>query len=814
MPALRFRPKRSVMAVALATHLSYGAILAIPAMFSTNAMAQTIAEAQQTKEFNIAAGQLTEVLNQFAKASGVFLSADSALTRGKQSAGLQGVYTVQEALNLLLQGADIKAQWKDNKTVNLRKMNAQELQELKPVVVTERPQSERALGPVQGYLALRSATGTKTDAALIETPQSISVISQDQILMQALETPSQALRYTPGVVAELYGNDSRFDWVRIRGFSVNEYLDGMALPKGNYAWPRMEMYALNRAEVLRGPASVLYGSTPPGGLYNFVSKTPEAEAKSEVNLQVGNPQRAQASFDLTGPLAEDGTVLYRLTGLGRDADTLVDHVENDRTFLQPSITWKPSETTSLTALGYYIDDQSKSIQFLPHEGVLTANPNGSLPRDTFTGEPDYDRFEREQNGIGYHLEHEFANGWKLNHRLRKSSADILLKGARPGFGWLDANFDGQPDDYRTHNRAVFIFDEEAEALTADTNVLASLDQGGITHNILAGFDYRKSESDYQAGFSFGTPLDLYNPTYGATLTDPAFFVSTVQQQEQLGVYLQDQIEIDNLKLMLSTRSDWTDTDTTNRMSSTSDSFDDNALTYRVGALYNLESGFAPFAAYSTSFTPNLSVDQNGNAFDATKGEQLEVGLKYLSEDQNKMVTLSVYDLKQSDVVLTNPITSLKEQVGEVSVQGVELEAKMELSNGLNVLASYSYTDPEFTEHNNPNIVGKQVHTIPKKQASVWVDYRLPASIVDGLHAGLGVRHVGEHYGDAGNTITIPSNTLTDMVISYDLKSFTEGARISLNVSNLFDKEFVAHCDTGSCYWGEGRVVKGTFTYRW
>ena len=815
MSFIRFRPKRSVMAVAIATQLSYGAALAVPTLFSSQAVAQNAAVTQQKIKFDIAPGQLTEVLNQFAKTSGVYLSADAVLTRGKNSAGLKGIYSVQDALAQLLQGAEIQAQWKDGQTVNLRKMSKQELQELVPVTVIERSIDERALGPVAGMIALRSASGTKTDTALIETPQAVSVITQDQILLQGLETPSQALRYTPGVMAELFGNDSRFDWISVRGFAVREYLDGMALPRGSYAWPRMEMYGLNRAEILRGPASVLYGSTPPGGLYNFVSKRPEEEAQSEIQVQVGSPQRAQASFDFTGPLTDDGSVLYRVTGLGREADTLVDHVENDRKFIQPSLTWKPSDRTSLTAQGYFIEDQSKSLQFLPREGTLYVNPNGTLSRSTFTGEPDFDRFEREQTGIGYHLEHEFTNGWMLNHKLRKSEGDILLKGMRPNFGWVDNDRDGEPDDYRTHNRAAFIFDETAEALTADTNVLISIDQGDINHSVLAGFDYRKSDADYKAGYGYGTPLDLYNPVYDlAPVSDPDFFVSTVQEQKQLGIYLQDQIEIDQLQLMLSVRHDTTDTDTTDRMASSSDSFDDDAFTYRIGALYSLQSGLAPFVSYSTSFTPNLSVDEQGNAFDATTGEQLEAGVKYLSADQSKMVTLSVYDLKQKDVVLNNPITSFKEQVGEVAVKCIELEAKMELDNGLNLLASYSYTDAELSQHNNPVYQGNRLHNVPETQASIWGDYRFHSSILDGVRAGLGVRYVGSHYGDAGNTVLVSGKTLTDMVISYDLKALAEGATVSLNVSNLFDKEFLANCDETSCYWGEGRVVKGTFAYRW
>lgn len=797
------RPSRAVPAIALAAQIGYLSIFMLPATLSTQVQAQTLVE--NKLEFNIPQGNLTEALNSFAKTSGVFLSADSSLTLNKTSPGLQGTYSVNTALEALLKDTGLVFKWIDERTISILR---QSMTTLEPVTITESPSKEFATGPVVGYIAKRSSSGTKTDTALIETAQAISVVSQDQITMQGAETPSQALRYTPGVVAELYGNDSRFDWVRIRGFSVNEYLDGMALPKGSYAWPRMELYGMNRAEVLRGPASVLYGSTPPGGLYNFVSKKPSSEAKSELKYQVGNPQRSQLSFDLTGPVSEDEALTFRLTGLTRDADTLVDYTENDRNFIQPSATLNISDKTALTLQGYYIEDDSKSIQFLPLDGVLNSNPNGPLPRNTFTGEPDYDKFDRQQDGISYHLEHEFANGWTLNHRLRKSNADILLRGVRPNFGWAGASQD-------VHNRAVFIFDEEVEALTSDTNILAKLEQGDVTHNVLAGIDYRRSEADYKAGFAAGTPLNLYNPTYGAsTVTDPAFLVSTVQELDHIGVYLQDQIEFDQFKLMLSTRKDWAETDTRNRISSTTSSFSDSAFTYRVGGIYNFSNGFAPYAAYSTSFTPNLTVDQNGNAFDPTKGKQLEIGLKYLAPDERTQLTLSLFDLRQQDVVLSNPITSFNEQVGEVTVKGLEVEAKMQLQNDLNLIAGYSYTDAELTEHNTTSYIGNKVHTIPEQQASLWLDYKLPQHIAPGLRAGVGVRYVDSHFGDAANTIEIPSHLLTDLAVNYDLKSFAEGVKVSLNASNLFDKEYVATCDTSSCYWGEGRTVKGTISYTW
>jgi len=804
--------RRHTATVALTTSLLALAPAGLSSALAEQAANSPLAQ-QSAMQFDIPAGSLNEALAQFARTTGLYLSGDAALTDGKRSRGLKGQFTINQALAQLLKDSGIDYSINGSNTITLQTRDNAGVQTLRPMLVTGG--DEHALGAVEGYIATRSATGTKTDALLIETPQSVSVITADQIRMQSAETPSQALRYTPGVVAELYGNDPRFDWVRVRGFSVNEYLDGMALPKGNYAWPRLEMYGLTRAEVLRGPASVLYGSTPPGGLYNFVSKRPENDASGEVNLQVADPQRVQGSFDLTGPAGEDSTLSYRLTGLVRDGDTFVDHVEYDRTYLQPSFTWQPTDRTALTVTAYTIEDDSKSAQFLPHAGVLTSNPNGTIPRESFLGEPDYDKFERSQAGIGYHLSHAFDNGWKLNHKVRYAEADILLKGVRPSFGYVDANLDGQPDDYRTHNRAVFLFDETSDALTMDTNLLMPFETRALSHQLLAGVDYRRATNDYKAGYSFGTPIDVFNPVYGtAPVTDPAALVSTDQTLKQTGVYLQDQIKYDRLTAIISARRDWTDIETENRLAASTQTLDDSKSSYRGGLIYNFDNGFAPFVAYSTSFTPNTAVDANGQGFDPTTGKQLEAGVKYLSPDQRTQITLSAYELTQSDALLANPVTGIQEQVGEITVQGVELEARLEVQQGFNLIAAYSWTDAEFTEHNNASVLGNQVHTIPEHQASFWADYQLPASTLKGLGVGGGIRYVGKHYGDAANSLAIPSYTITDAALYYDLNSWLDGARLSLNVSNLFDREYVAHCDTTSCYWGEGRTVRGTFNYRW
>lgn len=781
------------------------------------------ATTEQTIGFDIKPGTLEDVLNGFGVQAGIVLVFSPELTKGLESSGLTGQYNVQQALQELLQGTDIVPAIEGN-TITLGRAEDDAVMVFDPMIVITGSIDDSAYGPVDGYIAKRSGTGTKTDAALIETPQSVSVISRDQMSRLNLETPSQALRYTSGVVAELFGNDPRFDWVSIRGFATDEYLDGMALPKGNYSWPRHELYGVERAEVLKGPASVLYGSSSSGGLYNFVSKRPSKENQGEVRLQTGDPDRIQISGDVTGQVPGTETFQYRLTGLWRDADTLVDHVENDRTYLQPSFSWTPSDKTTFTVLGYHTEDDSKSLQFLPAEGVLKGNINGKLDRSTFTGEPDYDKFEREQKGIGYLLEHEFAGGWTLNHKLRKSEVDVELKGIRPSFGWVDANFDGQPDDYRTHNRVVFLFEDNAEALTSDTNIAQTFNIAGMDHSVLLGFDYRKMNTESKLYYALTTPLDLYDPTYGlVTQQDPPLFSSNEQELKQQGFYLQDQIKWDQTTFLMSVRSDRSTIDNDSEAvfppSSSSESVKDDKISYRTGLLHNFDNGFAPYLSYATSFEPNLGVDEDGKSFDPTLGKQLEFGVKYQSPDNRQLVTLSFFKLVQSDVVMSSLTPGApKEQVGEITSKGVELEVKAKLLDNLNLISALTYTDAEISKDTNRQVEGNQVASVPERQASVWLDYQFADTALQGFGLGSGIRYVGDHYGDKENDIRVPSYTLVDFLAYYDfshLGSYYEGFQVSTNVSNVTDKEFVAHCDdAGSCYWGEGRVITAAIDYRW
>ncbi|WGF88242.1 TonB-dependent siderophore receptor [Marinivivus vitaminiproducens] len=700
--------------------------------------------------------------------------------------------------------------------------------ELGPLVV-EGETVERADGPVEGFVATRSAIGTKTDTSLMETPQSISVVTADQIRALGAQNPSEALRYTPGVQVERFGNDPRTDWIKIRGFDAPYFLDGMQLPTGTYATPRYEPYGIERLEVLKGPASVLYGQTPPGGLLNFVSKKPLEESQGEVRLQYGNHDRYQGAFDLTGPLNEDRTLLYRFTALGRKSDTKVDHVNDDRVFFAPGFTWAPSERTSLTIQGHYIKDDTKALQFLPSQGTLNDNPNGDISRSRFLGEPDFDNYDRKTYGIGYEFRHELTDGLTLRQNARYGGTDTDLPVVR-GFGFPAEN--GEITDFTNVTRRAIVFDDEVDGVTIDNQAIWETRTGPLDHTVLAGVDARRFEANFSFRNGEAPGLNVFDPEYGQPFDYPGVVSDTHQTIWQVGVYLQDQIRFDRLVLLLSGRHDWVRNDAKDKLLNTSDAEADNKFTGRAGLLYELGGGFAPYVSYATLFEQPVGVSYgggltspagataSGQPFRPTTGYQVEGGLKWQPPGTDSLVTASVFSITQEDVLIpdaANP--GFQTQTGEVRVQGFELEAKVDLTEQLTLLAGYAYMDSEIRESGNPASVGNDLPVTPRHQASAFASYGFDeVPYLDGLTLGAGIRYFGDHFGDEANTVDISSYTLVDAVARYDLGALDrrlEGTAISLNANNVFDKNYVATCNNlSTCYYGTSRQVLATLSYSW
>ena len=687
---------------------------------------------------------------------------------------------------------------------------------LPEVKVSTSAEKETATGPVNGYVAKRAISATKTDTPIIEVPQSISVVTADQIEDQKAESVQAALRYSAGVVADQYGDDSRGDSYAIRGLDATTYLNGLRERNTYYTETnRPDPYALERIEILRGPSSMLYGNGGVGGIVNLVSKLPQPVARREIGISLGSYDRKQINADLTGPVADSDTLFYRLVMLGRDSDSAVDYAKNERTLFAPSLTWKPNDKTSVTLLAHYQLDNGRSTQqFIPYASVLGDNPNGHVSYKTYLGDPNFDKYRTESNALGWMVEHAFNDTWTVRQNFRYTSSKNEYRSlyvnsfAFGGDPFIDA-------EKRVINRYVDGVKSQSQTLRVDNNAQAKFDTGIAEHTLLIGFDYSRFrqnssgiyDGDPVTGLPFGNPIDIYNPVYtpvnfGGTYS----YENPLARQFQSGIYVQDQIKIDKrLIATVGLRRD----ETKNQIEG-SDTKRDQKTTGRYGLTYLFDNGWAPYVSYAESFLP-VATDSTGRSFTPQQGEQWELGIKYIPVGTRTRFTASIYDLRDKNRLTPDPAdnrTSI--QKGEIKTQGIELEAATSFSNRLDVIANYSYTDAKYNKSNVPDEQGNQVETIPKNLASIWGVKRFSVGEIDGFRAGVGVRYIGSSY-DSTNNYKTPDVTLFDALLGFDHGSW----RYALNASNLADKEYVSTCiSRGDCWLGARRVAIASATYTW
>jgi len=650
-----------------------------------------------------------------------------------------------------------------------------------------------------------TGTATKTDTPLIEVPQSISIVTARDLQDRGLHAVDEAMWYVAGAQGGVYGMDTRSEWLLVRGFQPARYLDGLALPTGTWSGQtRIEPYGMERIEVLKGPASVNYGAMPPGGLVNYVSKRPAADMANEVEVQVGTDSMRQAAFDIGGALGNDGTLLYRLTGLARNSDNFVDYIHDDRYYFAPALTWKPDEANELTVLARWQKADTKNgAGFLPAVGTLLPNPNGQISPSLYTGEPDTNDYVKTVASIGYDFSHDFGDGtlFRQNVRFEDSKVDPTVMVVP--WGYLG--------DDRTLYRYTWSIKEKASTFGIDNNLQWRFGGERVEHTVLAGLDYRRLRSDYSFGFGFdATGLDAFAPVYG-TMPNlvPTFTGRTLQATGQVGLYLQDQIRLGRWLLTLGGRQDWVGTDTDGAHKS------DDQFSGRVGVTYLFDNGLAPYASWGQSFEVvggAEAPERGGRAFDPTTGEQVEVGVKYQPADGDVLLTLAAYEIKQNNVSVIDPeYQSFTIQQGQYRARGAELEGRWNIARNFSVHGAYALIDSEVTKTTDAATLGKQIPLQPRHSASLGGDYTITAGPLSGLGFGAGVRYVGEHYGDVANAWEAPSHTLFDASAHYDFGYW----RFQLNAHNLTDRQYVSTCNTADwCYYGYPRTVTATARYTW
>ena len=799
-----------------------GAALAAPAglmLGSTAAMAQSLAEVA----FDIAPGPLDRALNQFAASAGVTLSFDPAHVRGLKSPGLRGRHEVDAGLHQLLAGNRLQALRQANGSYSLLPAAGEGVMQLDATSITGAV-AESAWGPVDGYVASRSASATKTDTPILEIPQSINVVTAEQVQNQGARNLTQALRYTPGLnIGGFTDRNSIADEITSRGFAPTPlYFDGAYVPYAGSLGgaPQIDPYTLERIEVLKGPSSVLFGQNQPGGLVNMVSKRPTAEARNQVRLGAGSYNRVNGAFDSSGPLDGQGEFTYRLIGVANKGNEQVDHTHSERTLLAPSLSWTPNEATRLTLLAQVQHDEGAAdYQSLPRVGSLDRGPDGQrIDRHFYSGDSRYNDYRRDQLILGYELRHAFSD----DLILRSTARYIDVRDRYRGFYLRSFASDGNGEtDYTRANRVKLDWRQHNIAWTLDNNLEYSFATGALQHMALVGADYRHFSRRYDGYNAYNVlPVDLYGKNnYDTSSVTPQLDTRWDNTVRQTGVYLQDQIRLDQWILTIGGRQDWAELDNKDLLAHSIASQRDSKFTGRVGLTYLTSFGLAPYVSYSQSFLPSVGTmapERGGKAFDPTEGEQYEVGVKYQPLEKT-LLTASVYQVKQKNTLTGDTeYPQYQTQNGEVRSRGVELELKSSLG-AFDVLAAAGYIDSFYTASTYGD-QGNRSEAQAPVSASLWVDYHVSAAGLDGLTVGGGARHTGRKPGDSANSFDVPAYTVYDVTLRYDLGRLEPGLRglqASLNVQNLFDREYVSDCNYSfGCYYGQERVASVQMSYDW
>ena len=665
----------------------------------------------------------------------------------------------------------------------------------------------------------RSAFGaTKTNVPIVELARSVSIETLSDLKDKGAFNLSQTVTYMAGVAGETYGFATRGDAISSRGLSIPRYRDSIQELFGSYNSTRAEVYTLEQVELLKGPASVLYGQGSPGGLVNYVSKTPGVNNVNELVLEYGSFNKKQVNVDVGSRLTEDEKWLGRVVGIYRDADTQVDYVNDDTRLLMPSVSYSPSDATRLTVIGLFQDTNSDTAaQFVPIEGTLEPLADGSyLPdQDVYAGEPGFNKYDTKSSQLTVLGEHAFNDTTELTFTALWRDGEADYHQAWPLFTgttrYINA-FLGAPvvGTETTVARTFYTADNTFKQQAVDIRLSKTFDTGAFEHVILAGVQYQDVETDNNFSYytdggvsagDFRYVLDLANPVYtGApdqAIFDALYTDGPLQTVKDVGLYLSDQIAYDNWRITLGVRHDSVDND------NGSVSQDDSQTSYSAGVLYKFANGLSPYVSYAESFETVVGLDMLGNQLEPETGRQYEAGIKYAFNAIPGFVTLAWYDIEIANLPNPNalPVTASQQQ-GIATINGVELESRIVLG--------------EFTAELNASVMdaqdpnGFELPGQPDSNASLWLTWE--PSFGNGLRMGGGLRYVGQSVAE--NTAVryaTPDYTLADLMLE---KPLSDNLIARLNVRNLTDKEYLTSCLTrGDCFPGVRRNINASLTYQ-
>lgn len=639
-------------------------------------------------------------------------------------------------------------------------------------------------------VAASTTGGSKMASDILDTPASVSVITAKEMRDRGTSSVEQVLAYTPGVVTDFYGSDDRFDFFRIRGFDAYTFRDGLSLGRA-FGGVREEPFAFERVEVIKGANSAAFGISDPGGSVNYITKRPTGEKSGEVYVTGGSFSHAEIGFDIGDRLTPDNTLSFRLTGKLKSAEKEYDYSQDDETFLMGGLTWKPTDATSLTIIADYLKREAT-----PGSG---GHPIGvDLDRSVFLGEPDYNFRDTDRKTLTAILEHDFGGGLSFGSNLRYSKA-------KTNFGYAYV-YDMTPTDTLL-SRYFFGNESEAESTTLDARLQYDTRFGTTASRTLVGLEYWDTDSSTANFYGYAPSIDWTNPVYSGAPDSVPVYQSLRNDQKGTGIYVQEELTFqDRFILSLGLRHDWMDLSQTNRLTGIESSGDSSETTHRAALTWKITPEISAYGSYAESVAPaSLTVEPE-------RGKQTEVGVKYRPDGTRALLSAAVYDLKKTNITVTNPITSALDTIGKVRVKGVELEARAEILDGVSLIAGWSRMDSEIVENGTGGNEGNRVPFVPEEEASLWATYTLAGQgEIGDMTFGLGARFAGSYYYDNGNMMKNAGFTTFDASYSYQIR---EDTAVSVNVSNLFDKKAIAYGGYGADWFNPGREISATLRHTW
>ncbi|MCP1197690.1 TonB-dependent siderophore receptor [Acetobacter senegalensis] len=837
------------------------AFLSIIAPCQSYAEPDIPAESRPKVLFRLPSQPLSKSLLAIATATHHQITFDPTEASSIIAPALSGNYTSTEALTVLLNGTGLTFKSDAASVLILKKRPASIA--LRPIRVGGTLNThEAAIGPGVGYVAKYTETGTKTDTPITEIPNSIYVITKQEILDQQAQNINETLRYMPGVYAEAQGTATNgaaagslangTGGIMMRGFAATQYVDGIASRSQSAG----ETAFVERVEALNGPASVLYGQVGPGGLIATRLKQPTDTPIRNVTVGFGNWGRYESTFDVSDKITKSGNLKYRIAGIGVTQGTQTEYLDYKRVGVLPSVKWDIDDKTSLTLLGEYMYTPADGTDTgYPGVGTLVPGKFGYIPRSRYLGDPSDITSTAHDAAFEYQFSHKFNKMFEFQQTFRYEKSDT-------NYSYLYLNGNLQ-NDGETLARGAWKGQGSNGTVGLDNRLIGHISTGNVKHTFVVGMDFRRVSVTQNLLYdaSVATAINVWNPVYYVTYPnyslngpDDIEWDLIKQTQYQSGIYFQDQIKWKRLSVLLGGRQDWYKYSAT---ATSADNYETDAghgvitppyvydrenpsaskFTWRAGFTYNFDFGLVPYFSYATSFIPQVgSFDANGQAAKPLTGKQFEAGLKYLIPKSDVLLTAAAYHIKENHYQITdadNPGHQV--DAGTVTSKGVELSAHANITKDLHLTASYSFNDMRVTKSdtmvdrydmagNDLGQVreqGKYVGGLPRNMVNMFVDYTPPARVFQGFGINFGVRYIGFTWAGNGESYKVPAYILFDAGAHYDfgrLSPILKGLTGQLAMSNLANTRYVGSCGTGvgggTCYYGQGRRVYGNLSYSW